>query len=194
MTASWARITLTRRAVLVALCVVVLCVAWAFAFYFPQTRKLGTLDRQRTSLEATVAADQARLQELGKEARHVPQMRAMYDQLEGYAPSTEDLYTYVRTISGAAKAAGVKITSLEPGSLSAVTGTGYSAVPITVAVKGTYDHLLAFVEHLYDLPRLTDLNALTVTGGGPGTSRSTMLSASLQLAIFTTHSPTAAAP
>lgn len=194
MRASSRRVPITRRSALVGLVVVAVVVAWLFAFYLPQTRKLAALGTQRTALQSTVAADEARLQQLQNEAQHVTQIRAMYDRLDGYAPKTGKLYTYIRTISGAAKRAGVTITSLQPGALVAVSGTTYSAIPITAAVKGSYDHMLAFVKDLYGLPRLTDLNALSVTGGGPGTNRSTNLTVSLQLAIFTSEKPAGATP
>jgi Tfp pilus assembly protein PilO len=184
------RVTVTPRAALVALGVVVVVVAWVFAFYLPQTHKLKTLDTLRTTLQSTVATDEAHLQQVKRENHHINQIRAMYDELEGYVPSTENLYTYIRTISRAAKASGVTITSLQPSSLSAVSGTSYSAIPITASVKGTYDHLLAFIKRLYDLPRLTDVNGLSFSGGGPGTNRGTVLSASLELAIYTSQTPT----
>jgi len=183
------RATVTGRSVLVALGVVVVVVVWVFAFYLPQTKKLSNLDAQRTSLQGTVAADQARLLQLEKEAQHVTQIRAMYTKLESYVPSTVNVYTYIHTISAAAKSASVTITSLEPGMLTAASGTSYSSIPITASVRGTYDHLLAFLKDLYNLPRLTDVNTISVTGGGPGTNRGTELSATFELAIFTSQEP-----
>jgi Tfp pilus assembly protein PilO len=194
MSARPRRVPITRRSALIALAVVTVVVAWLFAFYLPQTRKLTALGTQRTALQSSVTADEARLRQLQKEAQHVTQIKLMYDRLHGYAPKTERLYTYIRTISVAAKNAGVTITSLQPSPLVAVSGTAYSAIPITAAIKGSYDRLLAFVKDLYDLPRLTDLNALSVTGGGPGTNRSTILTVSLQLAIFTSAKPAGAVP
>ena len=194
MSAASRRVPVARRSILVGIAVVGVVVAWLFAFYLPQTRRLAALGTQRTTLQSTVAADEARLQQLQKEAQHVTQIRAMYQRLDGYAPRTERLYTYIRTISGAAKKAGVTITSLQPAALVAASGTAYSAIPVTAAVKGTYDHVLGFVKGLYELPRLTDVNALSVTGGGPGTNRGTILTVSLQLAIFTSQKPAGATP
>jgi Tfp pilus assembly protein PilO len=188
------RISITRRSALVGLAVVAVVVAWLLVFYLPQMRRLTALGAQRAALQSSVAADEARLRKLQSEAQHVAQIRAMHDRFDAYAPKTQKLYTYIRTISGAAKKAGVSITSLQPGPLVAVNGTAYSAIPITAGVKGSYDHLLAFVKNLYDLPRLTDLNALSVTGGGPGTNRSTILTISLQLAIFTSEKPAGVTP
>lgn len=176
-----------RRMVLVGLVVAAVVVVWLFAFFLPQSRKLTSLQAERTALQQTVAQDDARLQHLRTEAHHVNQIDAMYRQLQGDVPATEQLYTYIHTISRAAASAGVSITSLQPSSLAAVSGTAYSAVPITASVKGTYDHVLAFLKALYRLPRLTDVNTLSISGGGPGTNRGTVLSVSLQLAIFTSQ-------
>jgi Tfp pilus assembly protein PilO len=181
------RFRITPRALLVALGVVGVVVAWAIAFYVPQGHKLAALDAQKTSLQSTVTADEARLQQVQREDQHIAQIRLMHDELVGYVPPKESLYTYIRTISHAAKASGVTITSLSPSALVAVTGTSYSAVPISASVRGTYDHLLSFIKHLYDLSRLTDVNSLSISGGGPSTGRSTVLSASFQLAIFTSQ-------
>ncbi|MGH8989294.1 MAG: type 4a pilus biogenesis protein PilO [Acidimicrobiales bacterium] len=183
------RLSITPRTALVALGVVVVVVVWILAFYLPQTHKLAALGTQRATLQSTVAADEAHLERAKSEDHHIGRIRAMYDELDGYVPASADLYTYIRTLSTAAKSAGVTITSLSPNAPVA-TGTTYSGVPITASVKGTYDQLLAFVTRLYDLPRLTDVNQLSITGGGLGTDRGTLLSATLQLAIFTSQRPT----
>lgn len=187
------RFNITGRSVLVALGVVVIVVAWLLAFYLPQAHRLSALESKTATLHSTLAADQARLLQLQKEAQHVTQIRAMYNRLDGYAPTTEKVYTYVHTIAHAAKIAGVTISALQPSAIESVSGTKYSAIPISASVQGTYDNILAFIKGLYDLPRLTDVNALTVSGGGQGTNRSSSLSVTLQLAIFTSQKPTSGA-
>lgn len=178
---------ITGRGALVAVVVVALLAAWFLAFFRPESHKLQTLDAERNSLQATVAVDQARLRRVQNEAAHVTQIQAMDNRLVGYAPTTEGLYTYIHTISAAAKVAGVTITSLDAGSMAPVPATPYSAVPIAASIKGTYDQILAFLKGLYALPRLTDINDVSVSGGGPGTNRATVLTVSLQLAIFTSQ-------
>lgn len=183
-----------RRCALVATVVAVVVAVWLFAFFLPQTRKLLALNAERATLEATVARDNARLQQVRSEAHHVGQIETMHQQLEADVPPTASLYTYIRTLSGAAKVAGVSVTTLQPSTLVQVPGTPYSAVPITASVKGSYDHVLAFLKALYTLSRLTDVNALTLSGGGPGTNRGSPLTVSLQLAVFTSQAPGITAP
>jgi Tfp pilus assembly protein PilO len=183
------RLKVTRRSVVVVLAAVAILVAWLLAYYLPESHKLDRLDRQQISLQSTEAADEARLAQVKKEAHHVGQIDAMYQHLEGYVPATEELYTYIHTIAAAAKTAGVTITSLNPSALEPVPDTSYSAVPISASIKGTFDNLLAFLKALYSLPRLTDVNSVSVSGGGPGTNRGVTLTVGLQLAIFTSQKP-----
>lgn len=165
----------------------VVVVVWLLVFFMPQSHKLSSLQAERASLQQSVVQDDARLQKVRTESHHVGQIQTLYNTLNGYVPATEDLYTFIQTLSSAGKAAGVTFTSLQPGALEAVPSTSYSAVPITAEVKGTYDHLVSFIHAIYGLPRLTDINSVNVTGGGPGTNRTTVLSATLNLAIFTSQ-------
>lgn|GEM_PF-1303622 len=187
------RVGVSRRSVLAAVGAGVLVGAWALAFFVPESRHLDTLEAQRAALQASLAADRARLRRVEHEAAYAGQLEAIDARLHRYAPSSAQLYPYIHTISTAARSAHVTITSLNPEGAVAVAGTPYAAVPIAASVKGTYDDLLAFLKELYTLPRLTDVNDLYVSGGGPGSTRTSPLSVSLQLAIFTTQLPAGAA-
>lgn len=166
---------------------VAIVVVWFVVFFMPQSHKLSSLQAERATLQEAVVQDNARLQQVRSESHHIGKIQALDAKLRGYVPTSEDLYTYIQTLSGAGKSSGVTITSLQPSGLVAVTGTSYSAVPVTADVKGTYDHLVAFLNTIYNLPRLTDVNGLNITGGGPGTNRSTVLSATFDLVIFSSQ-------
>ena len=166
---------------------VVVMLAWLFAFFLPQTRKLSSLETQKATLQQNVVLDQAKLQRVRQESHHVGQIQAIDSKLKGFVPTSEDLYTYIQTLSSAGNAAGISISSLQPGAVTPASGTAYSAVPIVASVKGTYDQLVSFMNAIYKLPRLTDINSVSITGGGPGTNRSTQLAVTLNLAIFTSQ-------
>lgn len=180
-----------RRTLVIGLLLVVLVIAWYVAFYLPQTHKYSSLQAARTSLETTVAQDDARLAQVRTESKHVKAIDHMIAGYKADAPASAQIYTYVKTISGAANATGVTITSLQPGALTADSGSSYSTIPITAAVKGSYAQLRAFLRSLYALPRLTAINGFSLSGGGPGNAPGKTLSASFQLSIFTSQKPSA---
>lgn len=167
----------------------VLVIVWLVAFFLPQGKKLSSLQSEQRSLQLAVIQDDAKVRQLRDESHHTKQIQALYSALQGYVPATADLYTYIQTLSGAGKAAGVSITSIDPSTVVAMTGSQYSVLPINTTVKGTYDQLLSFIHAVYALPRLTDINTVSISGGGSGSNRSTVLSASFALAIFTTQKP-----
>ena len=175
--------------VLSALAIVAALLVWLFVFFLPQSQKLSGLHQERTKLEAVITKDNARVAKLRSESKHIGQIQSLYSSLKGYVPVSEDLYPYIRTLNGAAKGAGVAITSLTPRTLTPVTGTSYSAIPITATVRGAYPQLVAFLRGIYGLTRLTDVNGLTLSGGGPGSGGTTTMTAQLQLAIFTSQKP-----
>ncbi len=181
---------LKSRPALITLGVLLLVILiWLIAFFLPQGKKLSTLSAQEQHLQAEVTAGQAKVAALKQEALHTPQLQAMSQQLNTYVPSTAGSYAYITTMSNTAAAAKVTITSLSPGSVTPVTGSSFSSIPFTVTVTGTYDELLTFIQDIYALPRLTQINTVSITGGGPQTNRGTPLNMTASLMIFTTQKP-----
>lgn len=179
--------TMKRPTVLISIAAIVLAVVlWLALFFMPQSHKLGSLHSQQDALTALIQQDNARVQRLRTETHHIGQIRSMYNTLVQYVPSTEQLYTYVHTISAAGTAAGVTITSIAPGAAAPATGTPYTAIPITTSIKGTYSTLRGFLQRIYELPRLTDVSAMTLSTSGPTGGQ---LGATIQLVIFSSTKP-----
>lgn len=192
--ASSPTVTVLRRpkVLLVVAGALVVVLVWVLAFFVPQGHKLSSLQTEEQSLQAQVDAGNARVAQLRVESQHSAQIQAMVQKLQGYAPATSDI-SYISVLSNAAKASGVAVTSLGPGTPVAVSGSPFDSIPITAAVTGSYDNLLGFIRAIYQLPRLTDIDSVQVTGGGPKSNRAATLTATLQLEIFTS-TKTATAP
>jgi len=187
---------LRRPPVLIAIVIaLVVVLVWLVAFFLPQGSKIGTLDAQEHSLEQKVAAVQVKVARLKKTFAHVTTIEAMAGKLATYAPATADEYNYVTSLHTAVTSSLVTLTSVSPGAITApATGSTLSTIPFTLVVKGTYDHLLSLIDAIYALPRLTDIDSIDFTGGGPGTNRTTQLGATFDLMIFTTAKPTPTTP
>lgn len=195
-TASNTTAALKRTPVIVAIVVAVLVlVIWLLAFFLPQGHKLSTLDAKEQALQQQVTAGNAKVAKLKRTFQHVGQLEVEQGKFESYVPSTTDLFkttaNYTSSLSAAVSAAGMTLTSVTPGAAHAQTSTGTSLtkIPVVLAAKGPYDGLLTLIKSIYTLPRLTDINSVTVRGGGPGTNRSTTLDVTLNLVIFTTAKP-----
>jgi len=193
-TLSTAGILKNRTALLAIAGILLIIIIWLLVFFIPQGNKLSKLDAKATTLQAQVQAGQAKVTLLKKEALNTPALEAISQQLTSYVPPDPGIYPYITTISNTANSAKVNIVSLAPGTPMAVPGTNFLSIGFTVAVSGTYDQFLSFIQGIYALPRLTQINTVSITGGGPQTSRSTTLNMTATLTIFTTAKPTSTAP
>jgi Tfp pilus assembly protein PilO len=181
--------TVLRRPRVLMVCAGVLLAVliWAIAFFVPQGAKLSSLQAQEQSLQQQVDAGNARVARLRAESQHSAQIAAMVQKLQAYAPATSDI-SYIAMLSNAAKATGMTVASIGPGTATPLAGSSFDTVPVSAQVKGTYDQLLSFLRAVYALPRLTDINSVQIVGGGPKTNRAAVLTATLQLEIFTSKS------
>lgn len=185
---------LRSKPVLISLAVAAAVILiWLVAFYLPQSSKASKLSSEVQSLQHQVAQGNAKLAMLKRTSQATPELEALLAKYQGYVPDQADVLSgpspYVDLLVSTANATGVKLVSITPGSVTAVPGLAFSGIPVTVALTGAYDSLFAFVKALYDLPRLTSIQSISVSGGGPGTNRSTPLTTSLTLQIYTTAKP-----
>ncbi len=184
---------LKNRTVLIGIAVaVVVILIWLVVFFLPQGSKLSKLNAQSQSLQAQVTAGNAKVAALKRESLNTPALEAMSKQLKAAVPDTADIFNYITALQNTATAAGVTVTTLSPSQPATSTGQHFATVAVQMDVTGTYDATLALIKGLYDLPRLTSIDTLSITGGGPTTNRSTPLTTALELTAYTSAAPTAA--
>jgi Tfp pilus assembly protein PilO len=165
---------------------VVIVLVWLFAFFLPQGKKLNTLTTQQVQLQQEQAALNAQLAQLKKTSAATPQLLALQASFNVAVPPSANTYAYITTMYETTKAAGVTLTSITTGSPGAPSG-GISPISVSLSTSGTYDQALKLIDLLNKLPRLTIINAVSMTGGGPNTTRSTSMTQSFSLTIFTTN-------
>ncbi len=185
---------LRSKPVLIAIVVaIVVILIWLVAFFFPENSKASKLQAQDHSLQSQVARDNAKLVALRATSKATPQLRTLEAQYASYVPAQPDVLNgpspYVDMIDSTATRTGIKLTSITPGSVTAVPGLAFSGIPVSIAATGTYDALLSFIKAVYQLPRLTSIQSVSISGGGPTTNRGSTLTASMSLEVYTMARP-----
>jgi Tfp pilus assembly protein PilO len=181
----------SRKILIFAAVGLVILLIWVEAVFNPEGHKLASVNANVQAAQTQQSALQARLDRLKVYSSESGQFQALAQRLSAAVPSSTGVYGYITAISTAASTAGMKVASISP---SQVTSEGtLEVVPIVVTASGTYSQTLAFIQALYALPRLTVINQVSISGGGTGTNRNTVLSDQLDLDIFPTQSSTQAA-
>jgi Tfp pilus assembly protein PilO len=189
--------TLRRPKILLSIVGAVLILAiWALAFFLPQGSKISSLQAQEATLQKKVQIGDATVARLRHTFQHSAQITTMRKQLYSAVPATTDAYNYVQALSAVAASSKVHLTSVSiaagPGGNRASSGsTTITELPVSMSVTGTYDQILTLITQIFKLPRLTDIDSVNISGGGPDTSRSTTLTAQLSIIAFSAERPSA---
>jgi Tfp pilus assembly protein PilO len=182
---------LRSRSVLVGVGVgLVVLLIWLVAFFLPQGKDLSKYQTQQRQLQAQQSQLELQLAQLRATSKATPKLLALDAQYTGLIPPTDDIYNYIKQMSSTVMASGEHLVSITPSNVgSPVPGTSLYAIPIALNTMGTYDSTLALIKAIYGMPRLTVINSMSISGGGPLTNRGTTLTENFALTIYTTAKP-----
>lgn len=171
-----------RKIMIGAVVALVIILIWFVAIFNPEGHKLASVNGSVQSAQTEQTELQARLAQLKRYSSESTALQALGAKLDAAVPSTDDVYNYVTVISDAANSTGVKVSSINPS--TPTTQGSLAVIPVTISVTGTYSQILHFLDALYSLPRLTVIYQVSLSGGGSGSNRGSVLTASFSASIF----------
>jgi Tfp pilus assembly protein PilO len=185
---------LKKRSVLLSIVIgVVIILVWTLAFFLPQGKQLSKYNTQAAKLQGTQAVLETRLAQLKATSAATPKLLLLKAKYAALVPPTPDVFNYFTLISNTAKASHVTLVSITPGvGGTLIPGTNLYGIGFTLNTTGSYDDTLYFIKAIYNLPRLTVINSMSLSGGGAKTTRSAPLTEAFSLTIFSTGKPTVA--
>jgi Tfp pilus assembly protein PilO len=158
--------TLARPKVIVPVVgVLVLVLAWWFAWMSPEGAKLASVRRQQQEQQVQAASLAAQLARLRADAKQVRAASPFLKRFASAIPSVPDSPGIVEQIYRLSVSDGVSLESITDNTLDP-TSQGYSTIPVTLSVSGPHDSVLAFLSGLYKLPRLLTLQTVNLSGTG----------------------------
>jgi Tfp pilus assembly protein PilO len=158
--------------VLGMLSVGVLALGW-FLGISPKLAEATASDSERQLVDTQNASYEAQLVQLASDFDRKAELQAELDKLAVAIPADNGLEDLLDILNGAAGATGVVIDSFTAGEAAppvladdgSVDANAPLLIPITVAVSGPFDGIVAFGELVQTAPRLTIVSALTATRG-----------------------------
>ncbi len=173
--------------------VVVVGLAWLFAFYEPQSHHLSNLRSKQSQLLATEQSLRIELDRLRYEVKDLPLTCANLERDEAAIPDGPHLASFYRQISALAFQTGVSAPSISATPVGTSTkGAPYQTISVSMTVSGTYNQIVNFLNGTYDLKtlkRLMVIDSLDLTGGPMG-GGSPSYKASISATLYYTTAPT----
>jgi Tfp pilus assembly protein PilO len=187
----------TPKVILAIVVAVVILIVWLLVFLLPSNSKISSYRAQLPQLQAKQAQLNAEVEKLQKIAAGQGPLTAKLAQLATAVPPASDdnaNLNYLHSIYATEAQAGVtQLTISEISAPASAQTSTIVAIPITLSIQGTYDQGVIFMKLLYNLPRLTTISSVDMTGGGPESSRSTPLDMSISADIYANTSASAPA-
>lgn len=152
---------LKRPRVLIAFGVVlVVLLAWYFAWWSPENSKLTAVKTQETSLANQVSSLNAQLVQYREDAKIVSRYRNFLTNFSQAIPVQPDAPQLTTALSALEKTTNVNIATLDDATTVApAPGSTLGTIPLTMTVAGSHAAVLEFVTDLYKMKRLITVQA-----------------------------------
>jgi Tfp pilus assembly protein PilO len=132
--------------IIIGIVVIALIAAWYFLLFNPVRQELSDLDAQIESARTELSSAQQEVVKLRAYEKTAPQCRAEIVRLGKMLPESEGIPGLIIALTSTAKASGVTISSLTPGTVS--PGQPYGVQALTLQVEGRFFDVEDFLYRL----------------------------------------------
>jgi type IV pilus assembly protein PilO len=165
-----------------AVAALVMVIAGWFLLISPQRSEAASLREQTVSQQGVNDSMRLKTEQLKAQFASLPERQAQLAEIQQQMPGNAALPSLIRSLSGAADAAGVTLTSIAPGAPTALTPAGptgaagattlaggpaapLQAISTTVVTGGSYAELTLFMQKLQTMRRAFLVENIGLTAG-----------------------------
>jgi type IV pilus assembly protein PilO len=154
------KLPLYQRLIIVFAIVGAIAAAFFYLLYLPESENLQRLVAQNQTLETKLAEDRRIASNLPKFKEEYEKMKEQLDQALTELPNEREIPGLLSSIASLAKDNGLDVLRFKPGQ-ERPSGF-YAEVPIELKLTGSFHQLASFSQAVGDLPRIVNLNNLSM--------------------------------
>jgi type IV pilus assembly protein PilO len=154
------KLPLYQRCGILAVLVVMIAAAFFYLLYLPEHEELDRLVAQNQALENKLVEDRRIASNLPKFKLEYEKMNEQLMQALTELPNEKEIPGLLTSIASLAKDNGLDVLRFKPGQ-ERPSGF-YAEVPIELKLTGSFHQLATFSQAVGDLPRIVNLNNLTL--------------------------------
>lgn len=126
----------------------------------PQYEELGRLKQEAQKLDKEIAEKQMLAKNLDKYKAEFAKMEKRFEVALTRLPNQSEIPTLLTNLAGLAKDNGLEVLSFKPG--VEVPKGFFAEVPASLSLRGNYHNVALFASSVSDLPRIVNLNDLSM--------------------------------
>ncbi|TLM68923.1 MAG: pilus assembly protein PilO [Deltaproteobacteria bacterium] len=151
---------LWQRLALLGAVIVLIVGAGVWFLGMPKYQELTRLKQEAQKLDGEIAQKKLVAGNLEKFKAELAKMEQQLQQALTRLPNQSEIPTLLTNLAGLAKGNGLEVESFKPG--AEVPRGFFAEVPADLKLRGTYHQLALFASAVGDLPRIVNLNTLTL--------------------------------
>ena len=148
-----------RLLILVAL-MLVIAGLFVYLMYLPMREELRSLQQKDASLQSKIQEDQRIADNLPKFKAEFEKMEALLNDALTELPNEKEIPNLLTSITALAKENGLNVTLFKPGTEKPMGF--YAEVPVELKMVGSYHEVALFSDAVAKLPRIVNINNLTL--------------------------------
>jgi len=144
--------------------VAVLCGLFIYFFYIPMTTQIKQLEKDISGLQATIKANDEKIQKLAELRAEVKALEARLHLLTEQLPPGSEVSGLLGQIQNLVSQSGLTLKLWRPSKRKTHSSGLYEEIPITMDLSGGYHDLALFFDRVSKMTRIVNLLNLTMTG------------------------------
>jgi type IV pilus assembly protein PilO len=136
-------------------------VIFYFAFYQPNSTKIGALEGTKTTLAQEVKEVEAKAANLIKFEKELEEAMAVFQESSTLLPKEKEIPKLLKDISALGRNAGLDFLTFKP--MADVPKDFYAEIPVTINVRGPYHNMGFFFDQVSKLERIVSVSNIKMS-------------------------------
>jgi type IV pilus assembly protein PilO len=142
--------------------VVALLAGFYMLYYQPYNDQKTALGSEIEGLKSSISTEQKNVNNHKPLAQYVKPISEMYNYLESFFATENEIPRLMQIISDLGAQAGIKVILFAPGSKGAVLNPDYAEIPFSMNLQGPFLNVLKFIYTLSQMERIINIKTMTM--------------------------------
>ena len=144
--------------------IVILCGLFIYFFHIPMTTQIKQLEKDIAGLQATITANDAKIQKLEELRAEVKALEERLQLLTEQLPPGSEVSGLLRQIQNLVSQSGLSLKLWRPDKRKTHSSGLYEEIPITIELNGGYHDVALFFDRVSKLTRIVNMLNLKMSG------------------------------
>lgn len=154
------KLTQVQRILICCTAFLIVIGGFVYLSFLPKFKIIGELEKEYKELSQQLVAAKQKASELDKYRKEFAEAEIDFEKVKKSLPEERDIPKLLATVSSSGQEAGMDFLLFEP--KKEQKKEFYASIPVAIEVEGTYQNLETFFDKVSMLPRIVNIENITI--------------------------------